>query len=255
MALDVQTTDGICRITIDRPEVDNRVDRATCLGIVDAFRGADTDAKVRVIVLAASGNKFCTGGQVDGAADGAAFAQIQFAEAFGSVHEAAADLAKPLIAAVNGDAVAGGFSLVSSADLAISVDTAKFGLPELGVGLFPMLALATSIHLLPRKVLFDLIYNLRLLSADEALHYGLISSVVPRERFDDAVMNQARRLARSSRIAIASGRRAFQAMLDMPRSEAIRHGALALVQLLATEDGRSAARSFALGETPVWKDR
>ena len=255
MALDVQITDGICRVTINRPEVGNRVDRTTCLGIVEAFRAADTDAKVRVIVLTATGDKFCIGGQVDGAADGAAFAQIQFAEAFGSVHEAAADLTKPLIAAVNGDAVAGGFSLVSSADLAIAVDTAKFGLPELGVGLFPMLALATSVHLLPRKVLFDLIYNLRLLSAAEALRYGLISSVVPRKGFDDAVMEQAGRLAKSSRIALASGRRAYEAMLDMPRSEAIRHGALALVQLLATEDGRSAARALALGETPVWKDR
>jgi enoyl-CoA hydratase/carnithine racemase len=255
MALNVESTDGICRITINRPEVGNRVDRTTCLGIVDAFRAAETDARVRVIVLTASGNKFCTGGQVDGASDGAAFAQIQFAEAFGSVHEAAVDLTKPLIAAVNGDAVAGGFSLVSSTDLAISVDTAKFGLPELGVGLFPMLALATSVHLLPRKVLFDLIYNCRLLSADEALHYGLISSVVPQERFEDAVMDQAHRLTRSSRIAIASGRRAYESMLDMPRSEAIRHGALALVQLLATEDGRSAARALALGETPVWKDR
>ncbi|MBN9078925.1 MAG: hypothetical protein BGN87_01715 [Rhizobiales bacterium 65-79] len=252
MPLRTEQRDGVLKVIIDRPEFDNRVDREICLGIAAAFAEADRDSAVRVVVLTATGSKFCIGGQVDGAADGAAAKQIAFAEAFAGVHKAAVALSKPLIAAINGDAVAGGFSMMASADLAISVDSARFGLPELSAGLFPMLALATSVPILPRKVLFDLIYNARLLTADEALHYGLISSSVPAGKFEDAVASQTRAIARQSPVAIALGRRAYHAMLDMPRAAAISHGGLALVELLATQDGRAAVKAHAEGREPVW---
>jgi enoyl-CoA hydratase/carnithine racemase len=255
MALEVKVENGFSRIVINRPEVNNRVDRATCLGIIEAFHAADADKNVRAVVLTAVGKQFCIGGQVDGAADGAAANQIAFADAFAGVHSAAASLSKPLVAGINGDALAGGFSLMSSCDLAITVDSATFGLPELGDGLFPMLALATSVHLLPRKVLFDIIYNQRLLDAGEALHYGLVSSVVPAARLEAAIAQQTERLSHLSGVAIALGRRAYHAMLEMPRADAIAHGGLALVQLLATEDGRGAVRAHAKGEHPVWTGR
>lgn len=255
MALEVEIDGGVCRIVINRPEADNRVDRATCLGITEALRAADVNTEVKAAVLTATGKRFCIGGQVDGAADGAAADQIAFADAFGGVHLAAAAFSKPLIAGINGDALAGGFSLMSSCDLAITVDTAKFGLPELGAGLFPMLALATSVHLLPRKVLFDLIYNQRLLTAQEALQYGLVNAVVPAPRFQAALTEQVTKLSTMSSVAIALGRRAYHAMLDMPRADAIAHGGLSLVQLLATEDGRGAVRAHAKGEQPVWTGR
>lgn len=246
---------GALYVVIDRAEVDNRVDRDTCLGIARALHRADNDPAIHCVVLTAKGPKFCIGGQVDGAADGAAMKQVAFAEAFGGVHAAAANLSKPLVAAVNGDALAGGFSLVSSADIAISVETARFGLPELAAGLFPMLALATSVSLLPRKVLFDLIYNARLLSAAEACDYGLISKVVSVGKLEEAVQEQVARLATMSAVAIALGRRAYHAMLEMPRSVAINHGGLALVELLATEDGRAAVKAHAEGRPPVWSGK
>ena len=79
-----------------------------------------------------------------------------------------ARLGKPLIAAVNGDAHAGGFSVVIGCDLAVAADDATLGLPEAANGLFPFIALAIVKDALPKKVLFDLIYNARLMSADEA---------------------------------------------------------------------------------------
>lgn len=253
--LKVHVAGGVARLTIDRPEVDNRIDRATALAIADALRAADGDAAVKVIVVGGAGAKFCIGGQVDGAAEGLAINQIQFAEAFAGMHRAAASLGKPLIAAVNGDALAGGFSLVSATDLAITVESARFGLPELHAGLFPMLALATSVHLLPRKVLFDVIYNGRLLSAAEALSYGLVSQVVPDDGLEAAVEAQVERMLHLSPVAIALGRRAYQAMIDMPRADALSHGGLALVQLMATQDGRGAVIAHAEGRAPVWTGR
>jgi enoyl-CoA hydratase/carnithine racemase len=142
--------------------------------------------------------------------------------------------------------------MMASADLAIAVETAHFGLPELAAGLFPMLALARSVPILPRKVLFDLIYNARLLTADEALHYGLLSAVVTPDKLGETVAAQAKRIAIQSPVAIALGRRAYHAMLDMPRAAAISHGGLALVELLATRDGRDAVQAHAEGRELVW---
>jgi enoyl-CoA hydratase/carnithine racemase len=255
VSLDIENRRSARWLIINRPDVDNRVDRATCEAIVRNLDEADRDSAVRAVVLTARGKKFCIGGQVDGAADGAAMQQIKFADAFGSVHAAAARLGKPLICAINGDALAGGFSLLSATDLAITVDTARFGLPELGAGLFPMLALATSVGLLPRKLLFDVIYNGRLLSAREALHHGLVSQVVAENDLDAAVIAQVDKLATHSPLALALGRRAYHAMLSMPRDAAISHGGLALVQLLATEDARAAVRAHASGTHPAWQGR
>jgi len=241
MKIKVTVADHVMHVVIDRPEIQNRVDRESCLLIRDAFRVADVRDDVRVVVLGAAGNLFCSGGQVDGAAGGDAMATIAFAEAFADVHKAAASLSKPLIAAINGDAKAGGFSLMASCDLAISVASARFGLPELEIGAFPMLALATAVQIVPR-------YNGRLLSAEEALHYNFLSAVVPDGTLDEAIRVQAERIVARNPVAIALGRRAYQAMLDMGRAQALSHGGLALVEMSATNSGRAAVAALAAGK-------
>ncbi len=247
MTIRVTTADAVMRVVIDRPEIENRVDRESCLRIAAAFRAADSDPAVSVVVLTGAGRLFCAGGQVDGASSGDPMAQIAFAEAFAGVHAAAAALSKPLIAAINGDAMAGGFSLMAAADLAVSVRSARFGLPELHAGAFPMLALATAVQAVPRKLLFDLIYNGRLLSAEEALRYALVSHVVADDGLDQAVLSQAALLRSRDPVAIALGRRAYHAMLDMSPRAALSHGGLALVEMSATRSGRAAVAALAQG--------
>lgn len=247
MKVRVAVTDGVMRVTIDRPEIANRVDRESCLLIRDAFRAADESDAVRLVVLTASGPLFCQGGQVDGAGTGDASGQIAFADAFAGVHRAAAALSKPLVAAINGDAMAGGFSLIASCDLAISVASARFGLPELQAGAFPMLALVTAVHAVPRKLLFDIIYNARLLAASEALQHGLLSQVVPDGDLDAAIEAQADRIRASNPVAIALGRRAYHAMASMTGDDALSHGGLAMVQMSATRSGHDAVAALARG--------
>jgi enoyl-CoA hydratase/carnithine racemase len=248
MKIRVETQNAVMRVTIDRLEIQNRVDRESCLLIARAFQDANADEAVRVVVLTAAGPLFCSGGQVDGAGSGDATGQIAFADAFAGVHRAAAMLSKPLIAAINGPAMAGGLSLMSAADLAISVASATFGLPELQAGAFPMLALATAAPLLPRKLLFDLIYNARLLTADEALQHGLLSRVVPDGTLDEAVAAQSERIKAANPVAIALGRSAYEAMRSLSPEQALRHGGLALVQMSATRSGRDAVAALARGE-------
>ena len=105
---------------------------------------------------------------------------MEFARAFIDMNHAMSRLGKPLVAAVNGNAHAGGFSIVIACDLAIVADDATLGLPEAAHGLFPFLALAVVKDALPKKVMFDIVYNARLMGAEEACALHLVNEAVPR---------------------------------------------------------------------------
>ena len=154
-----------------------------------------------------------------------------------------AHLDKPLLAAVNGDAHAGGFSVVIGCDLAIAADDATLGLPEAAAGLFPFIALAIVKDALPKKVLFDLIYRARLMSAAEARSLHVINEAVPRtagarsgrRACDASVRARRRRSSRSAAIstighggcspddALVEAERALLAALDSVDPEGQQH--------------------------------
>ena len=242
----------VLTLAINRPEVDNKVNREALVLLRRHLDAADANRDVRVIVLTGEGTYFCAGGQIDGFPEGTVMAQREFANAFAEFHRAARRLSKPFVAAVNGDAVAGGFSLLAACDLAIAASTARFGLPELEAGLFPLLALATSVRLLPRKVVFDVIYNARKLSAAEALSFGLVTKVVPPDELVLATQQQAEELATRSPVAIAIGRSAYESMVGMGLDEALDHGGAMLVHLLATDDALEAYRARSEDREPSW---
>ena len=131
-------------------------------------------------MLTGAGDVFCTGGDTrrpHSSAD-----RLEFARAHNDLAQATSRLGKPLVAAINGDAHAGGFSLIALCDLAVCAEDATLGLPEAAHGLFPLLALAIVKDSLPQKVFFDLVYRARLLNASEAQSLHLVNEVVPRPR-------------------------------------------------------------------------
>jgi enoyl-CoA hydratase/carnithine racemase len=139
--------------------------------ITAALEAARRDAAVGACVLTGHGDVFCLGGDYQGAGPTTA-GRMGFASAFIDMNHAMSRLGKPLVAAVNGNAHAGGFSIVVACDLAIAAEDATLGLPEAANGLFPFLALAIVKDALPKKLLFDIVYNARLTCAEEtcALH-------------------------------------------------------------------------------------
>ena len=143
-------------------------------------------------MLTGAGDDFCLGGDYRGAGPTTA-GREEYADALLAMDAAMARLGKPLVAAVNGDAHAGGFSVVIGCDLAVAADDATLGLPEAAKGLFPFIALAIVRDALPKKVLFDLIYNARLMSADEARSLHVINEAVPRHAVLDRAIELAER--------------------------------------------------------------
>src|SRR6185436_17064014 len=156
----------------------NRLTTALTAELAAALRAARDDATIGACVLTGAGDVFCLGGDYRGAGP-TDEGRAAYADALLDMDEAMSQLGKPLIAGVNGNAHAGGFALMVACDLAIAADDATFGLPEAANGLFPFIALATVRDALPKKVLFDVIYRARLMTAAEASSLKLINEVVP----------------------------------------------------------------------------
>jgi enoyl-CoA hydratase/carnithine racemase len=194
--VEVRCQEGIAILTLTRPTANNRITRQMAEAAVAALGQARRDPGITGCVLTGDGDVFCTGGDYQSAGSSSA-GRLEFARAHNDLAQAASRLGKPLVAAINGDAHAGGFSLIALCDLAVCADDATLGLPEVAHGLFPLLALAMVKDSLPQKVFFDLAYRARLLNASEARALHLVNEVVPRPQ----VLGRAIELAASTRHA------------------------------------------------------
>jgi enoyl-CoA hydratase/carnithine racemase len=218
-----------------RPDHGNRVSQQMAEEMVAALEAARQSAQVGACVLTGHGDVFCLGGDYWGAGPTGA-GRHAFARAFMDMAQAMARLGKPLIAAVNGNAHAGGFSLVVACDMAVVAKDATLGLPEVAKGLFPFLALAIVKDALPKKVLFDIVYRARLMDAAEAKELHLVNEVVPR----DAVLARAVALAEEASAhdpaILRLGRDLYYNMRHMGPAQALEESGFALLAALAAAD-------------------
>lgn len=194
--VEIRRRDGVAILTLTRPAASNRITQQMAESGVAALDEARRDRGIVGCVLTGDGDVFCTGGDYRGAGSSSA-GRLEFARAHNDLTNAMSRLGKPLVAAVNGDAHGGGFSLVTLCDLAVCAEDATLGLPEAAHGLFPLLALAIVKDSLPQKVFFDIVYRARLLSASEAQALHLVNEVAPRAR----VLERAITLAAATRDA------------------------------------------------------
>jgi enoyl-CoA hydratase/carnithine racemase len=177
--LRVSRAGRVAVLTMARPGAGNRLTQAMAEAMVAALDAARRDAAVCGCVLTGHGDVFCLGGDYQGAGS-ATSGRMAVGRGHIDLIDAMVRLGKPLVAAVNGDAHAGGFSLVTACDLAFVAEDATLGLPEAARGLFPFLALAIVREALPKKVLFDIVYGARLLGAAEACALHLANAALPR---------------------------------------------------------------------------
>jgi enoyl-CoA hydratase/carnithine racemase len=248
----------VLRLTLDRPDKRNPIGPLTCGELVDALGAAADDPAVRVVVLTGAGSVFSAGGdlsQMSGAA-GVPGAEsparpASLVELITAMHE----LGKPIIAMVNGPALAGGLGLVVACDLAVASDTATFGTTEIRVGLWPMMISAEIARSIGRKQALELMLTGKRISAAEALAAGLVNRVVPAASLEAETMALAQELAELSPATIALGLRAFYRSQDMELGEALRHLEGELGRVLALEDAREGLAAFFQKRKPVWKGR
>ncbi len=248
---------GVCTITIDREERRNALDRATCEELEAAFTRAEADG-ARVIVLRGAGDKaFCAG------ADLAEVLGHEDVEAsrrhFGGVArviEAMQRSGAPVIARVPGFALAGGCGLAVAADFTIAGESAVFGLPEIGLGLLPLMVSQPIYRAAgSRKVVLDLVLTGRRVDAREALALGLVTRVVPDGELDAEITTLCERLAGFSPAALRQGKEAVYAMCEMEAASAMRYLREAIVLTSRSADAEEGIRAFFEKRKPVWTGR
>lgn len=249
--------DGVATITINRPERRNALNPEVLSLLIERFGRARSSPEVRVVVLTGAGDRaFSAGGDLAGG---------MFGEGFLGLHEGRGRLVdlfrtmkgvgKPIVARVNGYALGGGFGLMLACDLAVAVDTAKMGTPEIDIGLFPMMIMPVIFRNIGRKAGMELILTGKKVEAREALALGLVNRVVPAAELDAAVGELAATLKKKSQAVLRLGRDAFYAMADMTEEEAFEYLKAMISINTLLEDAAEGISAFVGKRDPVWKDR
>lgn len=251
--------DGVLVITLTRPPA-NAIDVATSRALYEAFARLRRDPQLRVAVLSGSGERFFSAGwDLKAAAEGEAADAEHGPGGFGGLTELF-DVDKPVIAAVNGLAIGGGFELALAADLVVAAEHAEFALPEVGLGLVPdsggLLRLPKR---LPGAVANDMLLTGRRMPAPEAARWGLLNEVVTAERLPESALALARRIAAAAPLAVAAVKEVTRATEAMPVRDGYAvmrgNGMPAYRAVLNSDDATEGARAFAEKREPRWRGR
>jgi enoyl-CoA hydratase/carnithine racemase len=247
------------RIVLNRPEARNPLDNATAEELLRALEQHFSDPSVRSIVITGQGDAFCAGGDLQ---QMRTFASMPASQAYAwpsaivAAHKRMLTADKPVIAAVNGAAMAGGMGLAGMCDIIIALESAKFGMPEVKVGLFPMIIVAHLSRSMPRKILLEMMLTGEPISAVEAHRLGFVNRLASnREELDKLVRHYAGRFDAVSPTAVALGRRTFALMADMPASQALDAAQFFNLPFFLGEDLQEGAGAFLEKRNPSWRPR
>jgi enoyl-CoA hydratase/carnithine racemase len=235
----------IARLTLNDPDRANVLSTAMMAALAAALDEAAAEARVRVIVLAAAGKVFCAGhdlGELRATEDPAAH-QALF-DRCSALMMAIAAARAPVIARVQGAAVAAGCQLVASCDMAFAADTARFAVSGIDLGLFcstPGVAVGRAIG---RKAATEMLLTGRFIAANEAVALGLINRAVPAAELDAAIEETAALIAAKPPDAIALGKAAFRRQMEAPLAEAYAIAGRAMTENMGFQSARAGIDRF-----------
>jgi enoyl-CoA hydratase/carnithine racemase len=248
---------GVATIALNQPETRNALSPEVLSDLRDALMAARDDEAVRCVVLASTHEKvFSSGGNLAGFAAEVPLIHKHFGtELFPSVFRLLGELGKPSICAAGGHVLAGALGLALACDLIIAREGARFGTPEINVGVFPFMIMALIYRNVPRKKTNELLLLGEQIDAREAERIGIVNRVVAPEEFDAAVADWADRLARKSPLMIRLGKDAMFRQLDMPFIDALDYLRSQLSLAFSTEDIVEGVTAFFEKRDPAWKGR
>ena len=250
-------TDGVATIALDQPDTRNALSDELLSDLIAALQRARDDDAVRCVVLASTHERvFSAGGNLAGFAADVPLVHKHFGtERFPRLFALLGELGKPSICAANGHVLAGALGLALACDLIIASETARFGTPEINVGVFPFMIMALIYRNVPRKKTNELLLLGEQISAHEAERIGLVNRVVPAAEFDAAVRDWASRLAAKSPVLMRMGKDAMFRQQDMAFMEALDFLRSQLTIAFSTQDIQEGVRAFFEKREPVWTGR
>ena len=239
--------DGIFTLTLNRPDKRNALSSELIEQLHQSLERADLDGDVRVVLLRGAGKDFCAGADLDellASVDHAPAANEAAALRLGHLFTRIRELPKPVLAMVQGRALAGGAGLATACDLVVAGAGAQLGYPEIQRGFAPAMVMALLRRMVGEKVALDLVLTGRVLSADEAKAVGLVTRVVPDAALEKEARSLAQVLAGSSASALALTKQLFYQLETRSLSEGIALGAKVNALARSTPDFRSAVARF-----------
>jgi enoyl-CoA hydratase/carnithine racemase len=249
--------DGVATIALDQPDTRNALSDELLGDLAAALEQARDDAAVRCVVLTSTHERvFSAGGNLAGFAAEVPLVHKHFGtEAFPRVFRLLGELGKPSICAANGHVLAGALGLALACDLIIARDGARFGTPEINVGVFPFMIMALIYRNVPRKKTNELLLLGEQISAQEAERIGIVNRVAAADEFDDVVRDWAQRLAAKSPVLMRLGKDAMFRQQDMAFVEALDFLRSQLSIAFSTQDIQEGVKAFFEKREPVWTGR
>ena len=251
---------GVLRLTLNDPDNKNALSEFMMQKLINAITEASKDNSVKVIVIASTGNVFCSGHNLKEikearrAKDSGESFYLELFKTCSYLMQLIVNCSKPVIAEVSGIATAAGCQLVASCDLAVSSKSAKFATPGVNIGLFcstPMVALSRNVS---KKDSMKMLLTGDMINADEAKRISLINDFVPEEELTESVMDLAEKISKKSAAVIAIGKKAFYKQAELNLFDAYEYTSRVMAENTLKDDAKEGIESFLEKRDPNWSD-
>lgn len=241
-------------VTLNRPDARNALNSQLLRELMDALTAFDKDNAVGALVVTGTEKAFAAGADIKEMADKSVTEMMgsDFAASFGRITA----VRKPIIAAVSGWALGGGCEIALSCDMIVASESAKFGQPEITIGVIPGAGGTQRLtHAVGKAVAMEMILNNRTLSAQEALQFGLVNRVVPIERCLEEALKLAEEIAARAPVAMRAAKKMINQASERALSDGLEEERQEFYKLFETEDQKEGMRAFVEKRKPEWKGK
>lgn len=240
------------QVTLNRPQAMNALNVQLLTELLDALAAFDADPTIGAIVITGSERAFAAGADIKFMAE--ASSDEMRANGFVELFEGLRKIKKPVIAAVSGFVLGGGCELALACDMIVASETARFGQPEVTIGVIPGGGGTQRLtRAVGKAVAMEIILNNRTLSANEALQFGLVNRVVPVERFLDESLSLATEIASRAPLAVVAAKEAVNRAFEFPLSDGLAEERSLFYPLFDSADQKEGMRAFIEKRKAQWR--
>ena len=250
-----EKSDALGIVTLNRPARQNALSIALLEEMNRCLAAVAESREVKTLVIRAAGRNFCAGHDLSDLAGREIAVHNRMFAICSEMMLRLQRMPQPVIAQVQGIATAAGCQLVAACDLAVAEEGARFGTPGVNIGVFCSSPAVSIVRAVGRKRALEMLFTARLISAREAVEWGLVNRVVPADGLEAETMELARHIAKASLSCLAAGKQAFYSQVNLPDAAAYDLASNVIVNNFFTEDGKEGVAAFLEKRKPVWKDR
>ena len=249
-----ETRGRVGLITLNRPQALNALNHQLVSEVMEALEAFDQDETIGAMVIAGNERAFAAGADIKEMAD-QSVQQIKESDHV-AVFSRIMNIRKPIIAAVAGYALGGGCELAMSCDMIVAAETAKFGQPEITIGVIPGAGgTQRLVRAVGKALAMEMILNNRTLSAQEACQFGLVNRVVPVDQFLNEALKLAEEIAARAPVAVRVAKKLIQQAYELPLKEGLGEEKREFYDLFTTEDQKEGMKAFVEKRKPNWRGR